>query len=65
MNKRILLVIIALLTLVCLGVAGGMYAYAENDVCYLDTKGGKDTNDGKSDTAPLKSIEAAYGKLSD
>ncbi|MBQ2863405.1 MAG: hypothetical protein IJE84_04445, partial [Clostridia bacterium] len=65
MNRRLVMIMAALLVTLSLCIVGGICAFADDAVVYLDTKKGADTNDGKSDASPLKSIEAAYAKLTD
>ena len=60
--SRILLVVLALL-LVQLGAMEVM-AQQSTPTVYLDAVNGLDTNDGATETTAVKTLDAAYGKLS-
>ena len=59
--KKIIALLICIVALVCAGVLCSVSGYADTDVVFCDAKG-KDTNSG-TETAPVKTLEAAYKKL--
>ena len=59
MNRRLVMIMAALLVTLSLCIVGGICAFADDVVVYLDTKNGADTNDPRDsqESSPAPQLE--------
>ena len=65
MKKKLLLVILPIMLIVGCIFASVMFVSAAQEVVFVDQSAGNDTNDGKSATSAVKTLDAAYKKIGD